>query len=180
MASHLNFDSIPVIDYSLSLDPSTKPALIKDLRHALINVGFLYLSNTPVDQAVVERLISDLPRFFALPQEEKERISMVNSPHFLGYTSLGKERTRGRADIREQIDIATPHETRWTPGAPEYLRLWGPSQARCQNCLTCSVTDTCYSGRRSLYYQGSEITTRNICPRSRRWPPTSFASLLKH
>jgi isopenicillin N synthase-like dioxygenase len=128
MSSRTNFSSIPVIDYSLSKDSSTRPKLIQDLRHALINVGFLYLSNTPVDQTVVDRLIADLPRFFALPNYEKERIAMANSPHFLGYTSLGKERTRGKADIREQIDIATPHDCRWKPGEPEYLKLWGASQ----------------------------------------------------
>lgn len=53
---------------------------------------------------------------------------MANSPHFLGYSRLGAEFTKGKTDYREQFDFATPHETQWRPGAPEYLRLWGPSQ----------------------------------------------------
>jgi hypothetical protein len=38
---------------------------------------------------------------------------MTNSPHFLGYSRLGVERTKGAADQREQFDIATPFENRW-------------------------------------------------------------------
>jgi isopenicillin N synthase-like dioxygenase len=76
-------------------------------------------------------VVAYLPRFFALPQERKDALRMANSPHFLGYSRLGVERTRGTADQREQFDLATPFEngeSRWTPGKPEYLRLWGPSQ----------------------------------------------------
>jgi len=53
---------------------------------------------------------------------------MANSPHFLGYSNLGAELTRGKVDLREQFDIATPHVCKWVPGDPDYLRLWGPSQ----------------------------------------------------
>ncbi|KAI9452400.1 hypothetical protein BJY52DRAFT_1292802 [Lactarius psammicola] len=56
---------------------------------------------------------------------------MTNSPQFLGHSRLGVERTRGMAAQREQFDLATLLEnwnSRLTPGEPEYLRLWGPSQ----------------------------------------------------
>lgn len=123
-----NFSSVPILDYSLSSDLSTKPKFISELQHALINVGFLYLSNPPVEQQVIDHLISYIPRLFALPQEEKDKIRMANSPHFLGYSKFGAEFTKGKTDQREQIDIATPLECRWRPGDPDYLRLWGPSQ----------------------------------------------------
>ena len=123
-----NFSSIPVLDFSLTNDQAHKPEFIDQLRHALINVGFLYLKNHTVPQEVIDDLIGYVPRLFDLPQEAKNKILMANSPHFLGYSKLCGEFTRGKADYREQFEFATPHQTRWRPGAPEYLRLWGPCQ----------------------------------------------------
>jgi hypothetical protein len=42
-------------------------------------------------------------------------------PHFLEYSKLGAEFTRGKTDYREQFDFATPHETQWKPGASDFL-----------------------------------------------------------
>ena len=123
-----NFSSIPVLDYSQVSDPARKSKFVAQLRHALINVGFLYLSNSPVAQRDIDALVDYIPRLFALPQEAKDKIRMANSPHFLGYSKLGAELTRGKTDHREQFDIATPHTCRWKPGDPDYLKLWGPSQ----------------------------------------------------
>ncbi|KAJ3768205.1 iron/ascorbate oxidoreductase [Lentinula raphanica] len=128
--SSKNFSSIPILDYSLSLSSSTKPTFIPNLRNALINIGFLYLSNTDavVDPALVESLKSYIPKLFALAQDEKDKIRMANSPHFLGYSRLGAELTKGKTDYREQFDIATEHVSRWRPGDPDFWNVWGPSQ----------------------------------------------------
>lgn len=123
-----NFSSIPVLDYSLLSSPGTRPQFIAQLRHALVNVGFLYLSNPPVSPDDIASVIDYIPRLFALPQEEKDKIRMANSQHFLGYSRLGAELTRGEVDIREQFDFATPHVSRWKAGDPDHYRLWGPSQ----------------------------------------------------
>jgi len=53
---------------------------------------------------------------------------MSNSQHFLGYTKLGTEFTKGCLDQREQFDFATQHECRWTKGEEEFVRLWGEGQ----------------------------------------------------
>ncbi|KAG6863957.1 hypothetical protein C0991_001578, partial [Blastosporella zonata] len=123
-----NFSSVPVLDFALL--STDKPLFISQLRHALVNVGFLYLANPPVSPAYIASLIDYTPKFFALPQEAKEAIRMVHSPHFLGYSRLGAELTKGKIDHREQFDFATRHETRWREGedVPEYWRLWGPAQ----------------------------------------------------
>lgn len=42
-----------------------------------------------------------MPQIFALPTEEKNKVAMLNSPHFLGYTGLGTETTADHADFRE-------------------------------------------------------------------------------
>jgi len=123
-----NFSSVPILDFSLISDSTTKLEFIAQLRHALINVGFLYLNNHTVSQGVINDLMDYIPRLFDLPQEAKDKIFMAYSPHFLGYSKLGMEFTKGKTDYREQFDFATPHETQWKPGAPEHLRLWGPPQ----------------------------------------------------
>lgn len=123
-----NFSSIPILDLDLASDDTRRPEFIVQLRHALINVGFLYLKNHTIPQSLIDGLIGYIPRLFELPQYAKDDILMINSPHFLGYTRLGTEITKGKTDYREQFDFATPHETQWRPGASEYLRLWGPSQ----------------------------------------------------
>ncbi len=125
-----NFTSIPILNHALLSSPDTRAAFIAQLQHALITVGFLYLEHPPVSDALIDEVIAYLPRVFALPQERKDALRMANSPHFLGYSRIGVEMTKGRADQREQFDIATPFECTWKPGEPEYLRLWGPSQVR--------------------------------------------------
>lgn len=128
MSITTDFSSIPLLDYSLLNSPLERTSFITQLRHALINVGFLYLSNHSVSQANIDLLINYIPKLFALPQDAKEKIRMVHSEHFLGYSRLGAELTKGAVDQREQFDFATKHECRWKEGDPDHLRLWGPSQ----------------------------------------------------
>ncbi|KAF8710152.1 hypothetical protein AX14_013350, partial [Amanita brunnescens Koide BX004] len=123
-----DFDAVPVLDFHLRT--ADRPAFIAQLRHAVVNVGFLYLTNHPVDLNLIHALVNThVPALFALPHPEKHRIRMANSPHFLGYSRLGAELTKGAVDYREQFDFATDHVCRWTaPTDPDYYRLWGPSQ----------------------------------------------------
>ncbi|GJJ06756.1 hypothetical protein Clacol_000952 [Clathrus columnatus] len=111
-----DFTSVPVLDYDL-------------LKTGIgSNHSFLYLANPPVPRDTIDNLISYIPRVFALPQEEKDKIAMRNSQCFLGYNRFGSEFTKGSTDLREQFDFASPYISRWEPGKPEYLRLWGDSQ----------------------------------------------------
>ena len=122
-----NFDSVPILDHNLIRD-GHKDMFILKLRNAAINVGFLYLKNPPVDREVLDGLLEYVPKLFDIPQEKKDAIAMINSPHFLGYSKLGNEFTKGATDQREQFDFATEHECQWKPGEPEYKRMWGNAQ----------------------------------------------------
>lgn len=84
-----------------------KPELLKHLRAALFDVGFLYVTNHGVEQQTIDNLTDLLPELFALPDEEKAKLSKLKSPHFLGYSGFAEERTIGKADLREQFDLAT-------------------------------------------------------------------------
>lgn len=67
----MSFTSIPILDLSLAKDPVTKPAFLADLRHALMEVGFLYLKNVGIPQEVFDQVIREGKSFFDIPEEEK-------------------------------------------------------------------------------------------------------------
>ncbi|KAK0977229.1 hypothetical protein LTR91_013383 [Friedmanniomyces endolithicus] len=121
------FTTIPVLDLSEALSEITKPAFLKELRHALLTVGFLYIKGTGIEQDLYDRVCEEGIRFFGLPDEEKLSIEMKNEPSFLGYSRLGNEITAQRADWREQLDLSTPHPVR-NPSDPLYHNLLAPNQ----------------------------------------------------
>jgi isopenicillin N synthase-like dioxygenase len=119
-----SFDTIPILDLSFADDPETKPQFLSDLRHAIIDVGFLYIKNFGIDQAFLDEVCEVGKRFFSLPTEEKLRIEMKNGPHFLGYSRLGNEITARKTDFREQVDIGTELPLP-TDQDPRYRWLYG-------------------------------------------------------
>jgi isopenicillin N synthase-like dioxygenase len=83
------FTTLPILPLSSALNPDTKPAFLNDLRSALLNVGFLYLSETGLPSTLIQDVIAECKQFFeALPEEEKERIEMKNEKSFLGWSRV--------------------------------------------------------------------------------------------
>ena len=83
------FSTLPILPLSHALSPDTKPQFLKDLRSALLNVGFLYLSETGLPEGLVADVVAECKRFFeTLPWEEKERIEMKNEKSFLGWSRV--------------------------------------------------------------------------------------------
>ncbi|KAF4624053.1 hypothetical protein G7Y89_g14123 [Cudoniella acicularis] len=123
----MSFDSIPILDLSLAKDPATKAEFLKELRHALLEVGFLYLKNVGIPEELTQAVIKEGVAFFDLPMEEKLKIEMKNAPSFLGYSRLDAEITAQIIDHREQIDLSTDHAVR-TPDQPLYRNLFAPTQ----------------------------------------------------
>jgi len=141
----MSFDTIPILDLSLAKNPATKPEFLNQLRHALLEVGFLYLKNVGIPEALTQAVIKEGVAFFDLPMEEKctnpipmpksnanlqntrLKIEMKNAPSFLGYSRLNAEITAHKIDHREQIDLSTDHAVR-TPSQPLYRNLFAPTQ----------------------------------------------------
>ncbi|KAB5533386.1 2OG-Fe(II) oxygenase [Coniochaeta sp. 2T2.1] len=119
---------IPTINLSQADDPTTRPAVLAQLRHALTDAGFLYLSNHNVPAPIIDAVIASLPKLFSLPPEAKTKVALENSPHFLGHSAVGSEMTAGQPDGREQFEFATELPPIWHPGLPPYERLVGPNQ----------------------------------------------------
>ncbi|KAF2798973.1 Clavaminate synthase-like protein [Melanomma pulvis-pyrius CBS 109.77] len=121
------FTHIPILPLSQALSPATKPAFLAALRSALLNVGFLYLSETGIPDALIRDVIDECRGFFELGDEEKERIEMKNEKSFLGWSRLDNETTAFNPDHREQLDLSTPHPIPG-PEAPLYHNLLAPNQ----------------------------------------------------
>ena len=122
----MSFDSVPILDLSLARSSETKDAFLQDLRHALLEVGFLYLKNTGIPHELIQKVITLGKAFFDLPDEKKQACAMSLAPSFLGYNALGKEITRFKVDWREQIDLSTPHDLPG-PNDPLYRNLLAPN-----------------------------------------------------
>ncbi|KAJ5201058.1 hypothetical protein N7449_005861 [Penicillium cf. viridicatum] len=88
----VNFTSVPLVDYHDSLSPDTKPRFLSALRSALVDVGFFYLQNPPIEFGVREALVKTTGAFFDLPTEKKLELDVVKSKHFRGYACAGAEK----------------------------------------------------------------------------------------
>ncbi|MCW3493998.1 isopenicillin N synthase family dioxygenase [Microbacterium sp. SSM24] len=120
--------NLPILDLSeLDRGPEAAARFRDDLRAATHEVGFFYLTGTGVTPELESRLHRAARTFFALPEAEKLAIENVKSPHFRGYTRVGGERTQGKVDWREQIDIGPEREAIPDPDAADFFRLIGPN-----------------------------------------------------
>lgn len=77
----MSFDTIPILDLSLAKDPSTKPDFLDQLRHALLEVGFLYLKNVGIPNSLIQQVKDEGVAFFDLPVEEKYTHPNIKPDH---------------------------------------------------------------------------------------------------
>ncbi|HET8602026.1 MAG TPA: 2-oxoglutarate and iron-dependent oxygenase domain-containing protein [Segeticoccus sp.] len=119
--------ALPVLDLRQSADPATAPVFRDALREATHEYGFFYLIGHGLEAERIAELFAVARRFFALPEADKLAIENLHSPHFRGYTRLGGERTQGKQDWREQIDIG-PERPAITPRTADWDVLQGPNQ----------------------------------------------------
>lgn len=121
---------LPILDLGrFQGDDSGGAAFLDDLRVAIRRYGAFYVTGHGVDAATLDQAFALSRRFFALSDADKLAIEMVHSPHFRGYTRAGWERTRGKADWREQVDIGSERPTLPADAdAPAWTRLQGPNQ----------------------------------------------------
>ncbi|WP_254075913.1 MULTISPECIES: isopenicillin N synthase family oxygenase [unclassified Streptomyces] len=125
-----SYRQLPIIDLSAAdRGPRARALLHAQLHGAAHDVGFFQLVGHGVGRRETEDLLTAMRAFFALPEGERLAIDNVNSPHFRGYTRTGDERTGGRQDWRDQLDIGAERPAR-TPGPdePAYWWLQGPNQ----------------------------------------------------
>ena len=124
--------SLPVLDIGPFLaDPSSSEAadFVRQLRDTLHGPGFCYLTGYGVDPALAAAVMDVSAEFFAKPEADRLAIVNTKTPHFRGYTRLGREHPNGASDWRDQIDIGPEHEPiEIGPNDPIWLRVRGPNQ----------------------------------------------------
>jgi len=67
----MSFTTVPVLDLEKANDSATKPQLLEELRHALMEVGFLYIKNTDISNDLLEKVKAAGKAVFVIPEEEK-------------------------------------------------------------------------------------------------------------
>ncbi|KAJ5737670.1 Oxoglutarate/iron-dependent dioxygenase [Penicillium malachiteum] len=107
---------------------TSHPELLRQLHHAITQVGFLYISNHGVPCKTISDFKEILHILFSLDSKSKEDVALHRSPHFLGYSHVGSETTAGLEDKREQFEFATELVDTWDAEQPIYERLKGPNQ----------------------------------------------------
>ncbi|KAJ5597706.1 hypothetical protein N7537_007790 [Penicillium hordei] len=123
----VNFTSVPLVDYHDSLSPDTKPRFLSALRSALVDVGFFYLQNPPVEVEVREALVKTTGAFFDLPTKSKLELDVTHSKHFRGYACAGAEKTATISDQRETLTVGIDAPVHGSD-SPIYYGLEGPNQ----------------------------------------------------
>ena len=120
---------IPVINIApwFDAEPGKSRKLCEQINQVCHEVGFFYVVNHGIDNAVSDAYLQMMKAFFDLPQSTKEAIDKQYSPQFRGWESLGSELTNNEVDYREQVDIGVDHAVIVDPD-PYYLALLGPNQ----------------------------------------------------
>lgn len=125
----MSITQLPIIDLHELENPETRESFYKKLRFIAREIGFFYLVGHNISVGTREQLLATTKQFFALPQSEKESISMEYSKHFRGYTASTEESTRSQPDYREQIDIGEELPAlQLNQDDPIWFNLHGPNQ----------------------------------------------------
>ncbi|KAN0087661.1 hypothetical protein V8E55_006282 [Tylopilus felleus] len=100
---------IPVIDIAdlSSPDPLLRSALATEIRSACVDVGFFYVKNHGIPDAVIHAATNSAKRFFALQTATKIELDIHRSQNFKGYTALLGENVNinNKGDLHEGFDI---------------------------------------------------------------------------
>jgi len=125
-----NKDRIPLLDFAeFDQSPESQADFLAQLRFAAREIGFFYLKNHGVNEQLLRDVQQISREFFALPDNEKLKVEMVNSPHFRGYNRAASELTRGQPDWREQFDLGAERPALpIDDNTPAWVRLQGPNQ----------------------------------------------------
>lgn len=103
------YDEIPSLDLKdfHDGDPGSKDLFVRRLGTAFHNIGFVAVRNHFLDDALQLQLYQTIRKFFALPDEVKQRYEHAGLAGQRGYTGKGKEHAKGRntGDLKEFYHI---------------------------------------------------------------------------
>ena len=94
--------SVNLLDF-LSNDPILKQKFVDEIGKAYETIGFVALKGHFLDDTLVDRLYSEIKKFFNLPTDQKQNYEVPEISGQRGYVSFGKESAKGRkeGDLKE-------------------------------------------------------------------------------
>jgi isopenicillin N synthase-like dioxygenase len=99
------YNEIPSLDLSAFYkgDRTTRAAFVNTLGEAYNNIGFVAIKNHFLSEELQARLYTCIRKFFALPDEVKQKYERVDLAGQRGYIGKGKEHAKGRntGDLKE-------------------------------------------------------------------------------
>src|SRR5450631_2589445 len=97
--------AIPSVDLGefISGDTTRKMKFVEQLGRAYKDVGFVAVKNHSIDNELIGNLYKNVQQFFSLPLEQKRNHEIPGLAGQRGYTSFGKEHTKGSdaPDLKE-------------------------------------------------------------------------------
>lgn len=120
-----DFDAIPIIDIAgLSApEPARRRAVAQEMGRAAREVGFLYVRNHGLDEALFEDVLAAAQTFFAQPMAVKMESYIGRSQNHSGYVPEGEEVfPGGTIDRKEAYDLNLD-----LPGAVDEAPMLGPT-----------------------------------------------------
>jgi isopenicillin N synthase-like dioxygenase len=107
--SEILYDQIPSLDLAdfTGGDPVKKKKFVTDLGSAYNNIGFVAVRNHYLSDELSERLYAVIRKFFALPDNIKQKYEIPGLAGQRGYIGKGKEHAKGRntGDLKEFYHI---------------------------------------------------------------------------
>jgi isopenicillin N synthase-like dioxygenase len=130
-------DIVPVIDIAglRSPDPTARRAVAVELGAACRGAGFFLVTGHGIPDAVTTGLFDAARALFALPDADKQALSIRRSPHNRGYVGLSEEQLDPRkpADRKEAFNVGlemAPDHPEILAGIPfRGLNLWPEARA---------------------------------------------------
>lgn len=112
----MSFSCIPVIDIGgLRSDLlEQRKAVATEIRKASHQVGFFYITNHGIPEQTIASTLAETKRFFDLPLEIKNQVSIAHSPISRGYEPLGYQTldTNAAPDLKEGYYIGVERDER--------------------------------------------------------------------
>ncbi|GAB4252004.1 MAG: 2-oxoglutarate and iron-dependent oxygenase domain-containing protein [Ekhidna sp.] len=110
------YDEIPSLDLKDFTDgtPDKKAAFVKTLGEAYTNIGFVSVKNHGLSDDLTSKLYDAVQKFFALPDDVKEKYEKKELAGQRGYISKGREKAKGRntGDLKEFFHVGQPEENK--------------------------------------------------------------------
>lgn len=105
----MSFDRIPLVDLSpmFGTDRAAMLRTAEEVREICHTVGFMYVKNHGVDQALIGRVIDDIGQFFEQPLKEKMKLDINKLGYHRGYVPMGglASKPGGKYDLQEGYEV---------------------------------------------------------------------------